>query len=142
MLQVLLAEDQGRRTVITLRGDLDLAVAVDALLAHLPAPAGTAGASTTFALDLSGVTFLDCSGLHALLALEQRIHHDGGELCVSAASPEATLVFDLLADRLEPSGLIRRCRRDQTQTAAIALDRPQSDGSCDHGHPRPTKKAK
>jgi anti-sigma B factor antagonist len=111
-LHVLLTEHHGRPTVIALRGELDLATPGDELLARLPTLTSATGAR--FALDLSGVTFLDCSGLRALLTLEQRIRRDGGELCVSAASPEATRVLDLLADYLDPCSLITRRAQDRT----------------------------
>jgi anti-anti-sigma factor len=116
MLHVLLTEHQGRRTVIALRGELDLATPADVLLARLPALASAPDGS--FALDLSGVTFLDCSGLRALLAVEHRIRRDGGDLCVSAVSPEVARVFELLADHLDPCSLVMRC--DQDQTAEMA----------------------
>lgn len=107
-MQALLTEHAGWGTVIALHGDLDLAISGDELLARLPA-LSSAASSRPIALDLSGVSFLDCSGLRALLALEQRIHQEGGELCVSAVSPAVTRVFELLSAYLESRDLSKSC---------------------------------
>jgi anti-sigma B factor antagonist len=105
-MQALLTEYAGHRAVIALHGDLDLATPGDELLARLPAL--NDAASGPVALDLSGISFLDCSGLRALLALEQRIHREGGELYVCAESPAVTRIFELLTAYPESCDLSKR----------------------------------
>lgn len=110
-MQALWIDRGGRAAVIALRGELDLATSPDELLARLPALA--AAASGRIALDLSGVTFLDCGGLRALLTLQQRIHRQGGEVCLADASSAVTRVFDLLASHLASCALFKPCCEDQ-----------------------------
>jgi anti-anti-sigma factor len=47
------------------------------------------------ALDLSGVTFIDCAGINALLATRRRAQLEGGSLCVLRASPRVRHVLAL-----------------------------------------------
>jgi anti-anti-sigma factor len=107
----------GRHAVLALHGELDLATPGSELLAQLPA-LGSA-ASGLVALDLSGVSFLDCSGLRALLALQQWIHREGGHLCLAATSPAVALVFDLLAEYLTSCELCKPCLDDHDLTEII-----------------------
>jgi anti-anti-sigma factor len=95
-----------KHTVISLCGDLDLANC-DELSARLSTLAGRANGR--IALNLSRVTFLDCSGLRSLLALDQRVREVGGEVCIAATSPAVDRIFELLAFYLESSGLFRSC---------------------------------
>ncbi|MCR6032788.1 anti-sigma factor antagonist [Nocardioides sp. zg-579] len=46
-------------------------------------------------LDLDGVTFIDCTGLSALLACQQEVAASGGTLSVAALSAAVTRVIEL-----------------------------------------------
>lgn len=116
-MQALWIERGDRHAAITLRGELDLATSCDELLAQLPALNNVT--SGRIAVDLSGVIFLDCGGLRVLLTLEQRIHRQGGRLCLAEASPAVTRVFELLAAYLEPCDLFKPCLRDRTVVTAV-----------------------
>jgi anti-sigma B factor antagonist len=52
------------------------------------------------ALDLTGVTFIDCAGISVLLAARRRAHLEGGWLRVLRASPPVQRVIALT--RLNP----------------------------------------
>jgi anti-anti-sigma factor len=70
-------------TQLTVRGEIDLATApqlCDAVLRHL------ATASSLW-LDLEGVTFMDSSGLHALIAGQRRSALLGNPLVIARVSP-------------------------------------------------------
>ncbi|MFJ8487892.1 STAS domain-containing protein [Streptomyces sp. NPDC094038] len=67
----------GGATVVTLHGDLDL-LAVPALAAALDDL--TSGAEPDLVLDLSPVSFIDCSGLGLLCRARNRVRHRTGRL--------------------------------------------------------------
>jgi len=48
------------------------------------------------ALDLTGVTFLDCAGVNVLLATRRRARLEGGWVRVTRASPRARRTISLL----------------------------------------------
>lgn len=48
------------------------------------------------ALDLAGVTFLDCAGVNVLLATRRRARLEGGWVQVTRASPRARRTISLL----------------------------------------------
>ena len=48
------------------------------------------------ALDLAGVTFLDCAGVNVLLAARRRARLEGGWVRVARASPRARRTISLL----------------------------------------------
>lgn len=50
---------------------------------------------TRLALDLSGVTFIDCAGISVLLATRRRAQLEGGSLRVLRASPYVRRIFAL-----------------------------------------------
>jgi anti-anti-sigma factor len=58
--------------VVVLEGDIDLAVADDVLTVIL-----AAAERGTTTVDLSGVTFIDSSGLNALLVASRELNGDG-----------------------------------------------------------------
>ena len=74
----------GADTVVTIRGDLDLGAAatlvgaIDEIFAESP---------SSVTLDLAGITFLDSSGLGALLTLHARCQSAG--IAFSAINPPA-----------------------------------------------------
>ncbi|WUD70540.1 STAS domain-containing protein [Streptomyces sp. NBC_00510] len=57
-------------------------------------------------LDLSGVTFFDCSGLNALLEARTFDGHGGRNLTIKVMSPRVARVLDLTETR----ALLTRCR--------------------------------
>ncbi|WP_300682942.1 STAS domain-containing protein [Nocardioides sp.] len=80
----------GVRLVVT--GDLDLATA-PRLTEVARAAVSSPGDIVT--LDLSGVTFLDSTGLGALLDLRKKVVGAGGRVQVAAQSPAVARVLDL-----------------------------------------------
>ena len=83
--------DQGR-TTITVTGDIDLGNAGE-LLVRLTALIGSARRDID--LDLSGVTFIDCSGLRALTAIDTRVHANGATARLTAKSPVVARLLEL-----------------------------------------------
>ncbi|MEU9593820.1 STAS domain-containing protein [Streptomyces sp. NPDC048219] len=87
-------------TVITVRGDVDLSTCPEltrTALDLLPT-------SATLCLDLSGVTFMDSSGLNLLILLQQRQHAEGHRLALTGLQSqparllELTSTYELLMD--------------------------------------------
>ena len=90
----------GDRAVITLEGELDLAT-VSELEAEI-ARVAEAERAATLVIDLRELSFMDSSGLRAVLAAEARIRDAGGR-CVLVRGPEGVQrVFEItrLEDRL------------------------------------------
>ena len=91
-LQIICRITLGRITV-TVRGEVDLATAPqlrDQLTDRLAdAPAHT------LHLDLSGVSFMDSSGLLVLLGTQRRARLLGGDLVLTRTSPSMDRLFDL-----------------------------------------------
>ena len=50
-------------------------------------------------VDLQGVTFIDSSGVRALLLLKEELEHQLTSLVVSRPSPEVDRIFEILALR-------------------------------------------
>jgi anti-sigma B factor antagonist len=76
-------ERSGRRTVVRASGELDLATAPVMRRALSEARALGPG---ELVVELSGVTFVDATGLAALLSAAQSVRADGGDLCLSSPS--------------------------------------------------------
>lgn len=70
-------EREGRNAVVSIRGELDAYTApeLEALCSNI-----VDEGADSLVLDLSGTTFLDSSGLRAIVALHQRIEDARGEL--------------------------------------------------------------
>ena len=86
----------GVPTIAEIRGEIDIASAswlretlLLAIRRHGPA----------ICLDLRGVTFLDCSGINALLATARRARLEGGGMRVISPSAPARRVIALLGLR-------------------------------------------
>jgi anti-anti-sigma factor len=78
-------------TVLVVRGEVDLSTAAqlrDELLRHLVAAEG-------LWLDLEGVTFMDSSGLHVLIASRRRADLLGTQLVVARASAAVDRVLEV-----------------------------------------------
>ena len=84
--------DQGS-TIITVTGDIDLGTAED-LLVRLTALIGSARRGID--LDLSGVTFIDCAGLRALMAVDAQIRVNGYTTRLTAISPAVVRLLGLV----------------------------------------------
>ena len=71
-------------TLLTVEGELDLATAGQLERA---VSAAVATGSHDVAVDLAGVTFMDCSGIHALSISQRIVSGGGGRLRLVALSP-------------------------------------------------------
>ncbi|MGN6694689.1 MAG: STAS domain-containing protein [Aquihabitans sp.] len=76
---------------VVANGELDAASAVTLAGALDDAPIGAAGLT----LDLSGVSFIDSSGLRVIAAQVQRSEADGTPFSVSAASDAVRRIFEM-----------------------------------------------
>jgi anti-anti-sigma factor len=82
--------------VVWASGDVDTNVAEtfqDVMLAVMR------GHSALLLLDLSGVSFMDCAGLRALLLTQRRAGMRGGSVSLIAESPPVRRIIDLLGVR-------------------------------------------
>jgi anti-sigma B factor antagonist len=114
------AQTRDEVTVISVRGELDLATA--AQLADLTSALIEGGASR-LVYDLSGLTFCDSTGLTVFVRARNRLDQAGGRLGVAAASP---IVYRVL----EVSGLLQVLDTHPTVPAAVAAVAgvPRPDG--------------
>ena len=92
-------------STLVLEGELDLATAAQLELAVRQSVADDC---LQVSLDLSGVSFMDCSGLHALSTCRRLLSNAGGRLRIVAlsASVERILVPSDLRRALTVSGLV------------------------------------
>lgn len=81
------------REVVTVCGDIDLAV-LTSLPSWFQGFLGSSGRH--IGLDLAQVTFLDCAGFRALLAIEDHAGRSGGSVRLAAASPAVARLLELL----------------------------------------------
>ncbi len=90
-------QDREGTVVLSLVGELDISSSPD-LERALTQAEGDAPA--TVVLDLSGLTFMDSSGLRAVLEADQRARADGRRLAVVPGPPAVRRVFTVtLLDR-------------------------------------------
>ncbi|WP_327301800.1 STAS domain-containing protein [Streptomyces goshikiensis] len=82
---------QPGHTTITLTGELDLDT--NPLVTQATDP--IALARHTLTLDLTGVTFIDSTGLTMLLRLRQRVNAEAGHLELHGARDQALNLFEL-----------------------------------------------
>jgi len=80
------------RLVLELRGELDLANA--AQLDRAIAQAESADRSELL-LDLSGVEFIDSTGLRSILAAHEKLGGRGGRLLVTGGQPQVARLLEL-----------------------------------------------
>lgn len=92
-------ERAGDSVRIALRGELDLATVGQADAAWSRPEVQSSG---TVVLDLSGVTFIDSTGLRFLLLADQRAQENRRRLRLVPAAPEVQRIFAMmrLEDRL------------------------------------------
>ena len=79
-------------TVVRVSGDLDLMTAPQLLAAIEPNLDAGTGA---LVVDLSRLTFIDSSGLSALIRVNQRMTVAGRELSIIAPGPPAAKTFEI-----------------------------------------------
>ena len=103
--------DIGDPTTVRLTGDLDLACAP--LLKRLLTPMARAGRDVV--LDLGGVTFLDCSGVTALLRAHRLVQARGGSLTLRHVSPRVRRVIELTRAPLPVSASIDEAQAQPRQ---------------------------
>ena len=85
--------------VLTAAGELDLAAAPGL---WQRASSALARGATRLTLDLSAVTFMDVSGLRAVVGVADRAADAGCEVKVIKPAGPANRVFDLLFDAMQP----------------------------------------
>jgi anti-sigma B factor antagonist len=79
-------------TIVALTGELDLAVApkLESCLSDLDL-----GPGDTLVVDLSGLEFLDSSGLRVLVVAHQRAEHEGFRLVLVRGPAPVARIFEL-----------------------------------------------
>jgi len=82
----------GSTVTVTMTGELDLAVADG--LAHVLHRA-LAQRPRILVLDLSGLTFVDCAGIRAVLAARRQVEAHAAHLSIVPAAGPVHRVFDL-----------------------------------------------
>jgi anti-anti-sigma factor len=99
LLEIAVSDDGGVR-VLRLEGELDMA-GVDQFQ-HLLA-ADRPAATATYVIDLRGLTFIDSSGLRALIMADQGVRQDGGRLIVVRGADRVNEVLEMtgVAQRIE-----------------------------------------
>jgi len=85
------------RVTMTVRGEIDVATAPR--LRHAMTDRLAHGPATSLALDLSGVFFIDCAGVQALLVARRTARLLGGDLILTRTSPQVARLLDLLGLR-------------------------------------------
>jgi anti-sigma B factor antagonist/stage II sporulation protein AA (anti-sigma F factor antagonist) len=101
----------GDQTVVSLRGELDIAAVPD--LDALVAVAVSRPAMKTLVLDMSGVDFLDSGGIGALINARRLCADHGADLRLEAVHPRTRRVLAIagmidLFGITEPAGRERR----------------------------------
>jgi anti-anti-sigma factor len=99
LLEIAVSESGGVRR-LRLTGELDMA-GVDQFERLLTADQ-TSGAAT-FVLDMRGLTFIDSSGLRALIMADQRVRAEGGRFIVVRGPDQVNQVLEMtgVARRIE-----------------------------------------
>ena len=92
-----IVSSESGETALLVEGEVDAATApaLDAAFRALDAPRPGAAhpAPSVVVVDLSGVTFLDSSGLSVLIATHKRLRFDGRSLAVTGARPSVRRLF-------------------------------------------------
>ncbi|MEU6865576.1 STAS domain-containing protein [Streptomyces sp. NPDC046876] len=93
-LGITVTSSVGGVMVVAVSGEIDLHSAVHLRRALAAALAGCQD-QFEIALDLSAVTFCDCSGLNALLRARRRARRECVSLTISAAAPPVSRLLEL-----------------------------------------------
>ncbi len=90
-VDILEVDDRGHRAVLRLSGEVDMATAprLEAALQEL-----ADRRLTELIVDASMVTFMDSTGVHALVKGKQQIHETGSSLAL-VASPQVRRILEL-----------------------------------------------
>jgi anti-sigma B factor antagonist len=78
-------------STVVVSGELDMATSAE--LSTVIEDVGVSGTVRVVVLDLARVTFLDSSGVRALLLAKAALSADGVKLVVDQASPQVATVF-------------------------------------------------
>jgi anti-sigma B factor antagonist len=87
----LISREGDSRVVVGLRGELDVAVAVR-VVAELSV---VAARERDIIVDLTGLEFIDSSGLAALVRVRRQARHAGGDLTLAAPQQQVLRVLTL-----------------------------------------------
>lgn len=90
-MELAVGQDVDGRTVVSVVGELDTEVADRLRDAGLAAAADADG----FAMDLSGVGFIDSSGLAALIAINNALQATGSQLTVLRPSRPVRRILEI-----------------------------------------------
>jgi anti-sigma B factor antagonist len=106
----------GARTIVSLAGEIDLSnhVALRATLNDL-----VVGGAVDLVLDLSDVTFMDSTGLGALIGTRRRVHAFGGSLAIVLTNAAIRRVFEI-------TGLDKVFDLHESRAAALGAVEPAS----------------
>jgi len=90
---IIVTEHRGRRSVLSLRGELD--VCNKDLLAGAIGSALERGARM-LVVDLSALDFMDCSGLSVLVETRKQLAEGQGQLVITGSQPIVRRLFHLM----------------------------------------------
>ena len=90
---IIVTEHRGRRSVLSLRGELD--VCNKDLLAGAIGSALERGARM-LVVDLSALDFMDCSGLSVLVETRMQLAEGQGQLVITGSQPIVRRLFHLM----------------------------------------------
>jgi anti-anti-sigma factor len=79
------------RTIITVRGEMDLHTCPQLARAAAVTPLG----GKPLYLDVSGVPFMDSSGLNLLVSLRRRLDAEGSRLAITGLQPQPTRLLQI-----------------------------------------------
>jgi anti-sigma B factor antagonist len=84
------ATTEGTSATVVVRGEIDLATQAEfrAVLSDL-----VVSGQVNLTIDLSGVDFIDSTGLGALIGARRRVHAFNGSLCLREPSEQVMKVF-------------------------------------------------
>ncbi|WP_116246456.1 STAS domain-containing protein [Nocardiopsis sp. FIRDI 009] len=99
-----------RSVIVAIEGELDIATAAD-LQQHIESAVNDHG--SFLILDLSGLDFMDSSGLNVIINAYRTVREQGGSLALAALNERVTKVVRLV-------GLHRQVPVHQTVATAIA----------------------
>jgi anti-anti-sigma factor len=102
--------------VVAVSGEIDLATAPTVERELLRAEES----HDLVAIDLRNTSFMDSTGLHAIMATHLRLRERGGQLVIVQGPPQVRRIFELtgLSDHLAMVG-------DETELERLAADRNQ-----------------
>ncbi len=120
----LISREGDSRVVVGLRGELDVAVAVR-VVAELSA---VAAREREIIIDLTGLEFIDSSGLAALVRVREQARHAGGDMLLAAPQRQVLRLLALtrLTDAFSVHASVNEAASDvgRTRRAAAAVSRP------------------